>query len=193
MTSHNVHQLIHIADYVLKFGSLDNYSAFIYESKLGVLKNLISSGNNPLQQAANRVVEHVEADVHNYIEAEKQMKTFKAIAKVKSIKFPQFILKNNDNDKWFLTKSKEIVSFEKVKFDSEGMLESIVGRKIELKTDFYDIGIKSSDLDIYQSDGKLNDDASYFTINDVENKLNCIQDLNGNQIFYSILNTDLQL
>lgn len=194
MTSHNIHQLLHIADYVLKFGALDHYSAFPFESKLGVLKNLISSGNNPLEQLANRIVEHIEADVHNYITAEKKRKNFKPIAKSKSIRFSDFILKKNDGDKWFLTKSKEIVAFEEVKMDSNAQPEKIVGRKIESKTDFYNIiGMRSSFLDIYQTNEMLSDCASEFNIDEIENKLFCIQDLNNIKTFYPILNTDLAL
>lgn len=68
MLSYNVHQLLHITEYVLKYGPLDNYSAFDFESKLGELSNFICSGNNPLEQISNRVVEHIELDVENYIE-----------------------------------------------------------------------------------------------------------------------------
>uniref|UniRef100_T1GYZ4 Uncharacterized protein n=1 Tax=Megaselia scalaris TaxID=36166 RepID=T1GYZ4_MEGSC len=60
--------LLHITEYVLKYGPLDNYSAFDFESKLGELSNFICSGNNPLEQISNRVVEHIELDVENYIE-----------------------------------------------------------------------------------------------------------------------------
>lgn len=194
MTSHNVHQLLHIADYVLQFGSLDNYSAFPFESKLGVLKNFINSGNNPLEQAANRVVEHIEADLYNFMKAEDKSKSFKPIAKARSIQFNDFLLKNNNGDKWFLTKSKDIVSFEKVLFDCKGMPESIVGRKIQTKIDFYDImGIRSSFLDVYQSNGTLDYNLSYFTLNEIENKVYCIEDLNENRTFFPILNTTLNL
>lgn len=65
MISYNVHQLLHLCEVVRRSGSLEHYSAFPYESKLQVMKNSISSGNNPLQQIANRTVERNRLDIHN--------------------------------------------------------------------------------------------------------------------------------
>lgn len=65
MLSFNVHQLLHIAPAVQRLGSLERFSAFPYESKLGEIKNSICSGNKPLQQAANRTIERLKLDAHN--------------------------------------------------------------------------------------------------------------------------------
>uniref|UniRef100_T1GXB5 Transposase domain-containing protein n=1 Tax=Megaselia scalaris TaxID=36166 RepID=T1GXB5_MEGSC len=66
MVSYNVHQLLHITDAVKYFGNLNKYSAYPFESKLGVIKNYLSSGNFPLEQAAKRTVEHIILDIVNY-------------------------------------------------------------------------------------------------------------------------------
>ena len=55
--SYNVHGLIHIAEDVKKFGSLDNYSAFLFENFLGHLKYLIRKPQLPLQQVIRRISE----------------------------------------------------------------------------------------------------------------------------------------
>lgn len=68
MVSYNIHQTLHLADYVLKYGHLENYSAFEYENKLGILGNLICSGNNPLEQGANRIIEHLELDMEELLQ-----------------------------------------------------------------------------------------------------------------------------
>lgn len=52
--SHNVHNLIHLADDVLNFGSLENFSAFKYENYMYEIKKKIKSCKNPLQQLINR-------------------------------------------------------------------------------------------------------------------------------------------
>lgn len=65
MVSYNVHQLIHLTSAVDRLGCLDKYSAFSFESKLGELKDSISSGNKLLQQIANRAVEQMKFDVDN--------------------------------------------------------------------------------------------------------------------------------
>lgn len=77
MCSFNIHQLLHIAPAVKRLGSLERFSAFPYESKLGEIKNSICSGNNPLQQAANRTMERLKLDAHNLRKALNQGKFIK--------------------------------------------------------------------------------------------------------------------
>lgn len=65
---YNVHVLSHLTDSVLRYGSLDNFSAFPFENYLGQLKRLVKSPNKPLQQIYRRLVELDEAllqDSHN--------------------------------------------------------------------------------------------------------------------------------
>jgi len=47
---YNVHLLTHICDDVEVYGSLDEYSSFLFESYLDHLKKLIKTSTNPLQQ-----------------------------------------------------------------------------------------------------------------------------------------------
>lgn len=53
----NMHNLCHLMDDVEKFGPLDSFSTYPFESKLYYLKNLIRSGRMPLTQIANRLTE----------------------------------------------------------------------------------------------------------------------------------------
>lgn len=55
--SYNIHSLIHLADDCLKFGPLEYFSSFPFESKLGTVKTQIRTGKNPLEQIANRITE----------------------------------------------------------------------------------------------------------------------------------------
>jgi hypothetical protein len=52
---YNVHSLLHLADQAKRFGSLDECSAFAFESFLGRLKSLVASGKNPLAQIVHRL------------------------------------------------------------------------------------------------------------------------------------------
>lgn len=61
--TYNVHNLLHIADDVRKFGPLDNFSCFPFESFLGKIKKHVRSGAKPLQQVVRRICE-VEAIEH---------------------------------------------------------------------------------------------------------------------------------
>lgn len=51
---HNVHNLIHVADDYARFGPVDEYSCFPFESFLGRLEKYIRSGNKPLEQVINQ-------------------------------------------------------------------------------------------------------------------------------------------
>ena len=53
----NVHGLLHLIDYVRLYGSLDNVSAFQFESFLGTLKKKVQSSRNPLTQIILRIFE----------------------------------------------------------------------------------------------------------------------------------------
>jgi len=77
----NVHALLHIAKDVKKYGPLDKFSAFCFESYLCSIKKLIRKGDKPLQQIARRLTEYelLRDDIHktetkkdNRFQAEKQ-------------------------------------------------------------------------------------------------------------------------
>lgn len=55
--SHNVHNLLHICDDVVNFGTLDNFSAFPYENYMQTFKKLIRKSEKPLQQIIFRLNE----------------------------------------------------------------------------------------------------------------------------------------
>lgn len=53
----NVHNLIHLANDVMRFGSLDSFSAFAFGSYLNNIKKHLKKGEKPLQQLHKRIVE----------------------------------------------------------------------------------------------------------------------------------------
>jgi len=65
--SHNVHNLLHLADDVETFGPLDEFSAFRFENYLSKIKKLIRKGDKPLQQIARRLTE-IDINCRNDIE-----------------------------------------------------------------------------------------------------------------------------
>ncbi|KAJ8680698.1 hypothetical protein QAD02_016485 [Eretmocerus hayati] len=57
MLVYNVHNLLHLSDEVLRFGTLDNFSAIGFESYLYIMKKMLKNGTNILSQIVNRVNE----------------------------------------------------------------------------------------------------------------------------------------
>lgn len=55
--SHNVHNLIHLNEDVLKYGALDNFAAFKFENFMSDIKKMLKTSNNPLEQFINRINE----------------------------------------------------------------------------------------------------------------------------------------
>lgn len=55
--TYNVHSLLHITDDVKRFGPLDTFSCFPFESFLGQIKNMLRSTAKPLQQIVKRISE----------------------------------------------------------------------------------------------------------------------------------------
>ncbi|XP_039308985.1 uncharacterized protein LOC120356847 isoform X2 [Solenopsis invicta] len=54
---YNVHNLIHLSEDALKYGSLDNFSAFPYENYMQTIKKMLRKAEKPLQQLYNRISE----------------------------------------------------------------------------------------------------------------------------------------
>ena len=54
---YNIHALVHLADDVFRFGPLDGFSSFAFESFLGKLKKRVRKPNFPLQQVIRRLSE----------------------------------------------------------------------------------------------------------------------------------------
>lgn len=64
--TYNTHGLLHLADDALRWGALDEFSAFIFENYLQHIKKLIKGSDKPLEQLSNRINEiknshHVES------------------------------------------------------------------------------------------------------------------------------------
>lgn len=154
---YTVHNLIHIADDVERYGVLDNYSAFRGESNLAFIKRLLRSGYKPLQQIVKRIQELEAVETLEALVPEKEIELNKNILKFKDIR-----LDSSEKNRWVLTKDRVIF---KVKGFSEDNSEILIDKNGQ--KDLFQSPIKSSHLSIYEStlnekeDVTINLDAIY--------------------------------
>lgn len=77
---YNIHNLIHLSNDIAKFGNLDSFSSFPFESFLFSIKKQLKKGDKPLQQLFNRIVERANCNFCKKIDTilKPQVKNFNA-------------------------------------------------------------------------------------------------------------------
>lgn len=172
--SSNVHNLIHVHDDVLKFGSLRNISAYPFESTLYWLKCLLKNGSRPLSQVAKRIIEMNKLSCRPSKSAAKPVLSKKIVDSSECygrVEFSKFILSKERKNKWFLTKNCEIV--EMLHATSNGNTVKIHGRNIRRFDDFNTNPFSSRHLNIYYADIEFESLKEYST-EDIKCKLVCL-------------------
>lgn len=189
----NMHNLIHIADDVERFGELNSISSYEFENKLRHIKLKIKQCNKPLEQVARRLSEQkcdpVDLKTVEYKIPELKDKfslpnspRSQAFGKVK---FKYFVLSRNKSDQWFLTKENDIVLFEYAQsIDGKVILH---GNRLKLKTDFFRQPFSSRYLNIYISDCDMNDSQDFESIS-IKAKLFCLP-YQSKHVFIPLLHT----
>lgn len=168
--SSNIHNLSHVVDDVIKFGILPNISSYPFENYLGQFKNLVRTGKLPLSQIAKRVSEIAQINILStetkfpYVTGDDGKKQYKKIILNKN-----FVLANDEKNKWFLTKCSQIVEMINVKL-YEGSY-CILGRQIKTKTNLFISPFQSSHLDIYQTTDKTLDAAKLYNVSTIKSKI----------------------
>lgn len=169
--SSNLHNLCHLVDDVKKFGPLQNFSAYPFESRLYFLKRLLRSGMNPLAQVSRRICEVQSANCFKSRPKENEVKlmneckhkdlidislaTFLENENVKiysKIQLPTYTLNIwQDNNKWIHTTKGEVVSVTSIIQSAQGQIYLYGFPLVDLK-DFFKSPVLSSKLNIYESD-----------------------------------------
>lgn len=161
----NFHNLTHLVDDVMKFGVLQSFSSYPFESMLGHLKRMIRNGRLPLSQLARRIKEMSQLNIcTGDTESSKEAiltlpnngkNVPAAFRNPKSeffsrIDFGDFSLSTDMPNKWFLTEKGEIVGLECILSQQKNV--SLFGRVITNHKDFFDCPVKSRHLNIYASE-----------------------------------------
>lgn len=204
----NLHNLIHVVDDVKRFGPLGQFDAYPFESRLFYLKRLLRTGSYPLQQVARRITEIQTANsfkVHSnekcHIEVKNILFDFDSedisfatfvcsqnATIYSTIKFSQFILNVfEDKNRWILTKSNQIVC---VKYIILTALKKLFLYGLPLKqiTDYFVIPIKSSKLNIFQSNCMF-DSAKFYSLHHIHSKMVKIDYDHMRSVFIPLIHT----
>lgn len=172
----NMHNLVHIIDDVERFGPLDSFDAYPFESRLYTLKRLIRSGNLPLSQVSKRITELQTNMSKPGISKDKRPtpvlkrkcitngsdKILEDILKNKDSTAYSFIDVHNfildttsDSDRWVLTSTCEVLFVDKVIHNSVENSFFLYGSIVNDLTDFFVKPLASSSLFIYASNLRL--------------------------------------
>lgn len=187
---YNMHSLTHLVNDTLKHGSLDNYSAFAFESYMYQIKRMIHKNSQPLAQICNRLA---EMQIAGYVNLQSMSCNNPTLKKKKivdsNVVFNEILLgdlkfNNTIKDQWFLTYEKEIVCMQYAQKVGEDIF--IYGDEIRKKKDFYTTPIASSHLDIFLTDGIQAGSPKLFNIKCIDKKLFAMQDLNK-MVFFPLL------
>lgn len=178
---YNVHSLVHLAQDVRKFGSLDSFSAFPFENFLGQMKKLLRSPSLPLQQIVRRISELQPASStrpapqvscalkgpHNDgpVPPDFHGKKYKKCVMVNTI------LSTKNADRCVRVSDGNIVLIEN--FLEKDCIMTICGKAFTTVKNLYSSPLTSSDLSVYEA-GELS--LSYFlwNVNNVLQKCVCL-------------------
>ncbi|XP_052891465.1 uncharacterized protein LOC128299515 [Anopheles moucheti] len=151
MTS-NVHNLLHVHDEVVRFGSLSAISTYRFENELQHLKRLVRSGWKNLEQAINRISEFenfcMPKPPEHTITYPSQQTKFVTKVFVR----PRFTLQTSWPNAWFLTSDGTIGKLQSAS-DGTGVNVGKVyvrGRKLDRKMLAFDGPMVSSGMLIYK-------------------------------------------
>lgn len=154
--SYNIHNLLHIVDDVLRYGVLENFSAYPFESSLGKLKKKIRHGNKMLEQVINRILEgwdiqskvpHIQSPILKKMSFKDENET-----RYLFIQTNNFLLKFDQKNCYYMDDSSEILKLECIKKINNNII--ICGRKFLKKFDLYKTPLNSSFLGIFTIEEK---------------------------------------
>uniref|UniRef100_A0AAG5DR72 Transposase domain-containing protein n=1 Tax=Anopheles atroparvus TaxID=41427 RepID=A0AAG5DR72_ANOAO len=146
----NVHSLIHIFEEATRLGSLESYSTYVFERKLGQIKNnLIRTSYRCLEQAIRRILE-----LENFNFPRKRQPFcnpfYKQRGQTITLCIRQgFTMRNDDVNDWFLSKDEEVYKFISVRRCQGGL--RIICRMFSRVFEYFDQEISSMDLFIFSA------------------------------------------
>lgn len=167
----NVHGLLHIVDDVRRYGRLDDFSAFKFESFLAPLKNLIHGPTNPLEQVHNKLMTYRASNrnIINSTNPSDEWPQFEIMIRsindddgncYKKLLLPNITIKTkHPNNIVMLSDGKPFVVERIVmKSHNDGLIR---GRKFSKLGDFFRAPLESSRLNIHLATGPMSNLKTY--------------------------------
>lgn len=195
---YTVHCLSHLVADSQRFGSLDEFSAFPFESFMFQIKMLLRKNNQPLAQLCNRLHEmHISNHHQRILNEHTKLGTVlkkPILDKEKSgrLLYKEIVIDGDRyncsfKEKWFYSENDEIVSISKIEKINGNIY--LVGNTVDKKRDLYAIPIKSSYLDIYTTDGRISKTETRYGLSSIKKKLFAMR--NGEDlIFFPLLHSN---
>lgn len=168
--SYNVHGLLHLVDDVRRFGTLDSFSAFPYESNMTVFRKYCRKPGLPLQQFFNRMT---EIDNHRTVDDHNMDSSIHVIPlrnndinchSYRKIQFNGISLSIETRDNCCILNDGSICIIFNIIMNNNSYRLGV--KRFLYIQDFYDIGISSSALQIYKC-STLNNEIFYVHVEEV--------------------------
>lgn len=197
--TNNIHLLSHMIDDVEHLGDLSTINAYPFENALHHIKLRLKQCNRPLQQIARRLHELSVSNANpSWILDEQFPKLSHQVISpdhpyalsFNTLEYQRNVMlssvNGNQRNRWMLTNTNCIVKFDCVIKTVNGHM--IRGNNLENKEDFFEKPFFSRYLNIFLSDGKINEPSELYNINDIKAKLFCIPH-NGKYVFIPLLHS----
>lgn len=170
--SYNIHNLLHVVDDVMRYGVLENFSAYPFESALGKLKKKVRHGNKILEQVINRTIESwdIQWEVQDNQNPVFKKMIFKNENETRylNIQTERFLFKCDEKNCFYMDYSSDIFKLDHIKKIDDDIL--ICGRKFLKKSNLYDTPLDSTFLEIFKID-KLSNDFFEYKIENIKCKV----------------------
>ncbi|XP_046403542.1 uncharacterized protein LOC124169102 isoform X1 [Ischnura elegans] len=201
LISHNVHNVLHLADDFHRFGALDSCSAFRFENHMQKLKRLIRSPNKPLEQVIRRYSELT----YNETEGQKLNHNFPSYSSVhnegpllsnccvtkqyKEVKFQNFRLSTSKPNNVCGLSSGDILVVDNIVYCLKSKEMVVIGRTYQDRDNFYSLPCESSKLGIYKVYNLSN--SNFFPVRNIKLKYVQLQ-LESVVVVIPLLNSSIQ-
>jgi len=145
--SHNVHNLLHLANDVLTFGCLDNFSCFKFENHMQKIKKKLHKSGKPLQEISNRILEESQLPIQPYCMEHYPITVYKSNNTISYVQFQNFKIAMNKKDDCALLDN-EFVIFIFDLFEDNNIL-FIRAKRFLNPTSFFTVPCDSKKLGIF--------------------------------------------